>query len=62
MDPAVKARALEILETIGRDLEDDTERWEGATLTGPNVAAMLGEIRGTIHGLTGVVAKIVKAL
>lgn len=62
MTAEMKTRVLEVLAEIKTDLETDTAKWEGAALTGANVAVMLGEIRGTIHGLAGVVAKIAEEL
>lgn len=60
MDAATKARAREILTEIQSDMEADTEKWEGKPLTGQNVAEMMGEVRGTIHGLAGVILRMLE--
>jgi hypothetical protein len=55
------ARSLEIVREIQHDMELDTMKWEGAAVTGANIAEMLGEIRGTIAGLAGVVERVLQA-
>lgn len=62
MDEATKARALAVLTEIQEDLEADNSKWEGQSLTGRNVAVMVAEVRGTIHGLAGVVRKVIEEL
>lgn len=49
-----------ILDVIRTDVEQDVARWEHKPLTGPNVAAMHGEVCAVLHGLAGIVLALVE--
>lgn len=60
MKPDTLARAKEIIAEIQADCENDVQKMEGKPFTGAEVAAIIGETLGLIHGLAGVVEKLLE--
>lgn len=61
MKPEVVARCKEIISDVRNDCELDAVKLDGRPITGDELATIFSETIGMIHGLAGVVEKILEA-